>query len=135
MRHVRNVSLLSSCDALIINLSVASSHLRYIAYRGSERNLPHITYTAVSPGDASNNSRQSFEPGFSVDDLSTHPIRHTFPKGLSWTPERLEVNGRKGRRVVCVVAQDKIHYRIFDLDTPQVSSSADDGGERDDTGD
>jgi anaphase-promoting complex subunit 4 len=44
--------------------------------------------------------------------------RHTFPQDASWAPERIEINGRKGRRVVCVIAQDKIHYRIFDLDTP-----------------
>ena len=40
-----------------------------------------------------------------------------FPPGVSWTPERMEVNGRKGRRVLCIVAQDKFHYRVYDLDS------------------
>lgn len=39
-----------------------------------------------------------------------------FPTGVSWAPERLEVNGRKGRRAVCVFAQDRFHYRVYDLD-------------------
>ena len=40
-----------------------------------------------------------------------------FPPGVSWTPERMEVNGRKGRRVICIVAQDNFHYRVYDLDS------------------
>lgn len=40
-----------------------------------------------------------------------------FPEGVSWTPERVEVNGRKGRRVICVLAQDRFHYRVYDLDS------------------
>jgi len=42
---------------------------------------------------------------------------HEFPAGVSWVPERLEVNGRKGRRAICVLAQDSVHYRIYDLDS------------------
>lgn len=42
--------------------------------------------------------------------------------------ERLEVNGRKGRRVVCCVAQDKMRYRIFDLD------GGEEGGEEEEEG-
>lgn len=41
---------------------------------------------------------------------------HTFPSSASWAPEKLEINGRKGRRVVCVLAKDKLHYRVFDAD-------------------
>lgn len=40
-----------------------------------------------------------------------------FPSGVSWTPKRMEVNGRKGRRVICIVAQDNFHYRVYDLDS------------------
>ena len=35
----------------------------------------------------------------------------------AWTTERIEINGRKGRRTICVVDKDKIHYRIYDLDS------------------
>ncbi len=49
-----------------------------------------------------------------------------FPAGVSWVPERLEVNGRKGRRVICVLAQDNVHYRIYDLDSSSSAEEADD---------
>jgi anaphase-promoting complex subunit 4 len=33
-----------------------------------------------------------------------------------FTPLRLVVNGRKGRRVVVVLGSDRKHYRVLDLD-------------------
>ena len=47
-----------------------------------------------------------------------------FPVGVSWTPERLDVNGRKGRRVICVLAQDRFHYRVYDLDSSSETQDA-----------
>jgi anaphase-promoting complex subunit 4 len=44
-------------------------------------------------------------------------------------PEKLEVNGRKGRRVVCVLGKDRLHYRVFDLDGG--GDVGEDGGEED----
>lgn len=45
--------------------------------------------------------------------------QHRFPAGAAWTPERIEINGRKSRRSVCVVAKDRVTYRVFDLDSLQ----------------
>lgn len=39
-----------------------------------------------------------------------------FGPGVSWTPQRIEINGRKGRRVACVLAEDGFHYRVYDVD-------------------
>lgn len=39
-----------------------------------------------------------------------------FPGGVSWTPQQVEANGRKGRRAACVLAEDSLHYRVYDLD-------------------
>ena len=50
-------------------------------------------------------------------DTMTGYERHTFPAGKSWTPARLEINGRKGRRVMCVLAEDLIRYRLYDIDS------------------
>ena len=51
-----------------------------------------------------------------------------FPEGISWAPESLVVNGRKGRRVIGVLAQDKLRYRIFDLDSSSDASNTEDAG-------
>jgi anaphase-promoting complex subunit 4 len=50
-------------------------------------------------------------------DLNQHPsfFKHMFASGVE--PVRLEVNGRKGRRVVCVLYGDRSRYSVFDLDT------------------
>lgn len=53
-----------------------------------------------------------------------HFVQHIFPTGLAWTPERIETNGRRGRRIICVVAKDKSHYRIHDLDSPYEAEDA-----------
>jgi anaphase-promoting complex subunit 4 len=45
--------------------------------------------------------------------LSKH-TRHVFEG--RFTPLRLIVNGRKGRRVVVVLGSDRKHYRVLDLD-------------------
>ena len=52
----------------------------------------------------------------SCPDVASAYTWHEFPEGVSWAPERIEVNGRKSRRVVCVLAQDRFHYRVYDLD-------------------
>lgn len=43
--------------------------------------------------------------------------RHTFLGDRASQPGTLEVNGRKGRRVLCVLDQDGLRYRVFDLDS------------------
>jgi anaphase-promoting complex subunit 4 len=43
-------------------------------------------------------------------------IVHTFPPEERFKPLRIEVNGRKNRRFVAVIAEDLRYLRIFDLD-------------------
>ncbi|MCJ1379769.1 hypothetical protein MMC17_002872 [Xylographa soralifera] len=105
----------------------AKSHLLYIPYRKGSQSLPDMPYMPTAPEHNRTNSSDTFM------DLSTHDamkryIQHTFPSGSSWTPEIIEVNGRKGRRAICVVAQDRMHYRIYDLDPPKADDGLDSGG-------
>lgn len=59
-------------------------------------------------------------------DLNKHPsfFKHRFASGAE--PVRLEVNGRKGRRVVCVLYGDRSRYSVFDLDTPSGEGEGED---------
>ncbi|KAK8233790.1 anaphase-promoting complex, cyclosome, subunit 4-domain-containing protein [Phyllosticta capitalensis] len=43
-------------------------------------------------------------------------VKHVFPAGDHFVPLRLEVNGRKDRRIICILGEDLRHYKIFDLD-------------------
>jgi len=101
--------------------SASTSHLLFFSYRHESEFLPDIIYTTLKHGKDADSAHQP--SGDAYLDLSepeelTRYIQHTFPDGPSWTPQRLEVNGRKGRRAACVVAEDRIHYRIFDVDAP-----------------
>lgn len=63
---------------------------------------------------------QESEPlSYAVDFSDEERLRDVtwinFPKGVSWTPQRIEVNGEKQRRVACVLAEDRFHYRIYDF--------------------
>ena len=51
--------------------------------------------------------------------------------GPTWTPERIEINGRKGRRAVCVLAQDRLRYRVYDLDSLTPAEGTPSAGEDD----
>ncbi|KAJ4364769.1 hypothetical protein N0V95_000717 [Ascochyta clinopodiicola] len=44
--------------------------------------------------------------------------KHVFDAEARFTPSKLVVNGRKGRRVVVVLAEDAKHYRVLDMDYP-----------------
>lgn len=41
----------------------------------------------------------------------------SFAGGMSWTPRRVALHSKRGRRAVCVLAEDGLHYRIYDLDS------------------
>ncbi len=63
-----------------------------------------------------------------LSDVSVHTV-HRFPPGRMWTPRSLEINGRKGRRMICVLAEDKLHYRQFDVDSPDAVHNTTSGGD------
>ena len=84
------------------DMMAASSRLLTIPYRA-------LNYKPREQNDT--------DLDFSDSELVERYTWLDFGSGVSWTPQRLEVNGRKGRRVACVVAEDRFHYRVYDLDT------------------
>ena len=70
-----------------------------------------LSYTATEAAQERNES-----PDLSGPEPMALLTRHTFPAGISWAPEKMDINGRKGRRVMCVVAQDMTRYRTYDVD-------------------
>ena len=86
-----------------------------IRYRNSD-NDEGLIYTKLAETP---DSDVNTTPEIHTIDLeqSSHLVRHSFPPGPTWTPKRMEINGRKGRRAICVLAQDGLHYRIYDLDS------------------
>ena len=70
--------------------------------------------TASQSGDSENETILDLSSSALLDPY----VHHTFEAGNpTWTPWRLEVNGRKGRRAVCVISQDRLRYILYDLDS------------------
>lgn len=69
------------------------------------------TYTASQPSSSQSmvHFAKSLEPQ-SLNIIS----RRTFDS--SWVPAQVTVNGKEGRRIGCVVADDSVRYLVCDLD-------------------
>lgn len=83
-----------------------------------------ITYTMLPAATASKHLLPTGAPPASVQETAIQAEQvhnytiHVFAQGERFVPHKLVVNGRKGRRVVVVLAEDGKHYRVLDLDYP-----------------
>lgn len=92
----------------------------------------HLLPSGVPPPSSKQETTQ-----LSASLARTYTI-HAFPPGERFVPHKLIVNGRKGRRVVVVLARDGKHYRVLDLDYPgqrKEGEGDDEGVEEDAEGD
>jgi anaphase-promoting complex subunit 4 len=64
-----------------------------------------------------------------TQDMAAQYTRHVFEG--RFTPLKLVVNGRKGRRVVVVLGSDRKHYRVLDLDFKKGDDNEDKEGDGD----
>ena len=117
-------ALMERSQYLSTNGPQASSYLLSVPYRKETISSEGLRYTRVSKMDDTNlqggpEIHEAIAPSIDLSDQKYMDqfVLHKFPTGLSWTPERIEINGRKGRRIICVVAKDNMRYRIHDLDT------------------
>ena len=100
----------------------ASSRLIRIPYRKSSKAPNGLRYVVMADPNGRRTKNET-EPNIvpSIDLADREDLNactwQEFPAGVTWTPERIEINGRKGRRVICVLAQDRFHYRVYDLDS------------------
>ncbi len=92
---------------------------------GDPARLQYSKWPLSTSDDESARSRSIL--GLQDAEALLHYLQHSFKPDDIWTPERLEVNGRRGRRAVCVLGTDRIHYKIFDLDS--VSNKEDESDE------
>lgn len=96
---------------LKINYRLREGSSSSLLYRESR----HTHHSRREEGDDQSSAELcgiSLTNGNDIDALTIHQ----FPAGKAWTPRRLEINGLKGRRTMCVLAEDKLHYRQFAMD-------------------
>ncbi len=98
-----------------------SSRLLCFPYGGTLADPNRLPYVSL-PENVGKNFKQhahNLMACLDVSDVSSLApyTRHIFSREDPGQPEKLEVNGRKGRRVVCVLDHDGLRYRVFDLDS------------------
>ena len=100
----------------LLTLLVVEARLLLIPYRSKRISSRGLNYKIES-----DLTSIEIDKDRSLNLMDTQRIEeHTwlkFAAGVSWTPKRVDVNGRMGRRAVCAVAEDRFHYRIYDLDS------------------
>ncbi len=87
-------------------------------FSSSSNDSDTVRYQPWTPEEAHSRGLGIFDatPAMTVP-ISRHAmrfVRHVFPTD-SFKPIRLEINGRKGRRVVCVLDEGGQWYRVLDL--------------------
>lgn len=104
----------------ILRIPYATSHTMSSSANSNES----IPYTTLPADTASKHLLPTGTPPSSVQEtaVEAEQVRkytiHVFAQGERFVPHKLVVNGRKGRRVVVVLAKDGKHYRVLDLDYP-----------------
>ena len=103
--------------------SIAASRLLSINYRkepDASSSLLYVTAEAAQRKSVAGTAMGYTDIAASLNlqnpERMAEFTKHIFPTGVSWAPEKMDINGRTGRRVMCIVAQDKKRYRIYDVD-------------------
>ncbi|KAF3041164.1 hypothetical protein E8E12_009334 [Didymella heteroderae] len=119
----------------ILRIPYAASHNSSDA-KSSSSNSETIPYTTLPADQASQHLLPAGAPPPSAQETQTSPEQvqtytiHVFARGERFVPHKLVVNGRKGRRVVVVLAEDGKHYRVLDLDYPEQRDGHEEADER-----
>lgn len=89
------------------------------------------TYTAIPSTNTDATVVQIKSPQDEIASVAWDPstsgprrkhVIHAFSADSRFRPVHLNVNGRKDRRVVCVLGDDLKHYKLFDLDSVEGDS-------------
>ncbi|KAL8943883.1 MAG: hypothetical protein Q9216_000777 [Gyalolechia sp. 2 TL-2023] len=86
----------------------------------SQESLPTNKENEVDPGSIPQRTGIDLTD---PNDVTIHTM-HRFPTGKMWIPQRLETNGQRGMRTICVVAEDRVHVRQFDIDIREEANAA-----------
>jgi anaphase-promoting complex subunit 4 len=91
-----------------------ASWLAYVPFRDEAQDENGLTYSQVSSAESSSDLGPELDLS---DESRLEPyITHVFDEKPPWSPAQVEANGRSGRRALCIVASDRLRYRVFDLD-------------------
>lgn len=105
--------------------------LCYDQKSGAADGLRYVRAPEFSEDGSEGGSENLSTASLNMNVLDSHVMGQftqlSFPTDSTWMPKRIEINGRKGRQAICVLASDEKSYRIYDMenlrevDEPEVS--------------
>ena len=101
-------------DTALIN--EATFYIASIPYQPAISGTDGPTYARVEHKPRSSAQKQEMTCDFSNPQVLQRFQRHAFPMKAAWAPSTLELNGREGRRAICIFSKDRSHFRVFGLD-------------------
>ncbi|CAI6336371.1 unnamed protein product [Periconia digitata] len=105
----------------------ASPSLLRILFSESPNSPPLLPSTSTTSSSAPQSSTLTLSPP-DIESLTKHVFTPRF------SPLKIVVNGRKGRRVLCVVGEDRRHVSVLDLDYREGDERLDDDDDDSDEG-
>jgi anaphase-promoting complex subunit 4 len=124
---VKDVRFIDDDHLMILATTSHNARLFKLPFRSSSETPTALTY---APWDISSSATQNASSAIRAfelmeDDGSSRYLCHTYPTG-SMQPVKLEINGRKGRRVICVLDASLQRYQVLDLDSGATFVNEDD---------
>ncbi|KAF3481127.1 uncharacterized protein GIQ15_03886 [Arthroderma uncinatum] len=102
---IRDLKFVEDGTLMLLWSSKASWHLVSVPYLASKQARLEIDFASVDGGLVTSL------------DVPDRLVCHAFSQTAEREPAHLEVNGRRGRRVVCVLYADGQRYSVLDLDS------------------
>ncbi|EEH15946.1 hypothetical protein PABG_06033 [Paracoccidioides brasiliensis Pb03] len=126
---------------MMLLLSDGNTHLVSFPYLPNPDGLFHPNYIRLSDSPEASATSSTLPSGIAEDDI-THLyladpqqhadfVKHTFTGQGNMEPVEFQVNGRKGRRVVCVLYADRLRYSVFDMDSSEDGQVDEENSEED----
>ncbi|KAI9814210.1 MAG: hypothetical protein M1827_003376 [Pycnora praestabilis] len=116
---IKDIKFVDDDSLMVIWSAEDHAQLLCLPYSSRSNSLHRLPYERWSTDYHCHTTSSNFDPPYAhlqLDEPKNY-LRHTFSSDDAFSPEKIEVNGRKGRRVVCILGHDRLHYKIYDLDS------------------
>ncbi|KAI9882646.1 MAG: hypothetical protein M1823_005606 [Watsoniomyces obsoletus] len=113
--EIRDIKFADDEYLMVLSYTNGTAQILRFPY-GTSKKRPHgLVYEAwASEGPLPNAFDSPPSTIFSAADMPSECVRHTF-EARTFDPVQMDINGRQGRRVICVLTKSGQQYKILDL--------------------
>ncbi|EEQ89710.2 hypothetical protein RJZ56_004714 [Blastomyces dermatitidis] len=137
--NITEIKFVEDGTLMLLLSDSGNTHLTSFPYTPNSNAIFHPNYIRVGEdGSGISATLDSVVPAEQVTHLDiANPeqhaefVRHTFLQQEGMEPAEMQVNGRKGRRAVCVLYADGLRYTVFDIDSSEGREEEEEDGDGD----